>query len=443
MSPEEKYSIDFNQIWPYIPIILLFTLYIIISIGYSTGSTNSYLPWTSVVVVSGAVLLGVSGLFMEHIHKAWVSLWILANKGENELMDALSNDKGNKSRDGDVEEGASETYGKAKRRSRKKKGGGKYDNNNNEIVKDDIFQTSRTLNLMPSAVAFICWLAYGILFKTFPTGDVVPQLIGVIWIIWLVALQSKMIASYEPFRKSITALIYICIIFLPSDSGIATKLPWYTLLAKVTIMYVLFLLLSAETEVLMAISPAMNTSSFRRFSRSVERQLSQSIWVLFVPTIFAVFAVLQIGLLIWRIFRKKPDWDKKTDTVRKRSSKKNTGKKKKHKSKYHHNQNDVMDEYDSSSPQTYYAPAIMPPSSDHGYQEYHPHNHTVQSHQYHHDSGGSGNMSENTHQYHHDAGVSGGGNMSEDPRHYYEETGEYYDGGWEEQGTSSAHFGHS
>jgi len=378
MKGEEKieYSIDFNSVWPYIPIILLFVLYIIISIGYSTGSTNAYLPWASVVVVSGAVLMSVAGLFLEHIHKAWVSLWILANQGEEKLIDALTNENNiHDDSQSDIEQGVYQSANRKRRSAKKKTGDEKgldYSDSgmSGNIKVQNIFQTSRTLNLMPSAAAFISWLAYGILFRKYPTGELIPQLLGVIWIIWLVALQSRMIASFEPFRKALTVVFYIGIIFFPSDAGIATKLPWYTLLVKMTIMYVLFLLLSSETEVILSTSPAIITRKLRIFYRSSERNLTQSVWVLFVPTIFTVFAILQIGFLIWRIFRKQPDWDKKTDAKtislhENRKEKKRKKDKKKKKRRSRHNTS-TEDYYSEDQPQYLtQLPAIMPTQFPH------------------------------------------------------------------------------
>jgi len=289
----ENTKIDFNSVWFYIPILLLYVLYVLSCIGYAVGASDGYMPWTSLVVVSLASMVIVALLFKEHISRWWVYLWVLANKGEQDMMDMMKFVE-NADLMSDVELGSENNLRPSELRELR-----------------SIMNSSSSLDLVPSAIAFIFWLTYGILFADFPVGDVISQLFGVLWIIWLVMLHSELIRRMEPMRKSVTLALYLGMIFFPATAAIPTHIAWYGLLVKMTLFYILFFLISVDGKTAIA----LRRGSHKEFRYSVERKISQSAWVLFAPTAFSVFAVLQIGVLVWWIFKMTEVHGKKTDEV--------------------------------------------------------------------------------------------------------------------------------
>ncbi len=286
---KKQVDIDFQSVFIYIPIVFLYVLLVVFSVGYASGSGNKFLPWTSVIVVSGALLIVATQLFSNVIRQGWIHFWIIAVDPDNAT----------------------------------------------ELQKNPAVVHSGTLDLIPAAQLFIMWLTLGILFRKYPTIEIASQVINALWLLWLAMLQLNGVRAVVPVRKSITIGFYLAMVFVPSENGIASRLAWYALLVKATMTYLLFILLSVEAASVRAIGPKKNNKKRRTrvegYLASTESKVAQSAWVLLAPNIMLFAATLLAVALVWRIFRNSRTLEKKHD--RNGKTRKETKKDKKKKKK--------------------------------------------------------------------------------------------------------------
>jgi len=280
----ENYGIDFNSVWPYIPMVAIYALLVIFTLGYAASvafsgndpSVYAVTPITAINLVSGTVLVLGLYLFLPALRTAWFKFWKFATDDDREY-------------------------------------------NGGKIKPEQI--SSGTLDLLPFVVLFIGWLIYGTFMASYPTFDGGPsQVICAVWLLWLCLLQVDNIRTLEHVRKCFTFLLYVAILFVPTRFGIASLTPWYVLLSKGTISYILFVLLSVEGETIWA-RPKVQRKKNTHYMNSVECRISHTAWILWCPIIFLFAAIPFIIISIYRIYLNTRSIIKKEPSVRKKPGK--------------------------------------------------------------------------------------------------------------------------
>jgi len=275
MPPSDKnnahQTIDFNSVWPYIPIVGLYAVVVIFSLGYAASiavSSSSYdkevSPLTAIMLLSGVSLFMGVGLFLPSIRLAWIRFWMIATSEDSH---------------GDLASLADEHT--------------------------DVEIPSGTLDILPVGFMFIGWLVYGSLLRNYPTfDDWISQTLFGVWLLWLCLVQLDAVRKISHLRKSITFSLYALMLFLPATFGISSRTPWYLLLTKATLTYVLFVLFSVEAATFWMSPVTLKKARTNpllakkhRYMSSVEYRAGQSVWVLLCPVVF-LFAVVPLGVVV-------------------------------------------------------------------------------------------------------------------------------------------------
>lgn len=266
LHAENLQVIDFNSVWPYIPMASMFALAVVFTLGYASTvsisdfdpTSDALPPITALILLCGVTLVVGLYLFLPFIQQAWLQFWLVVS---DELASASKSGPGDK----------------------------------------QLQPSSGTLDLLPFPVAFLVWLAYGSFMGAYPAFDGGPaQVVCAIWLLWLCLLQVRAVRRISAARKCTTFLLYAAMVFVPSVNGITSRTPWFLMLGKTTIMFLLFVLLSVHGETL---TYRKRKRAPELYLKSVEHRLSQSTWVLLCPAVFLFAAAPLVVILIVRIYQ--------------------------------------------------------------------------------------------------------------------------------------------
>lgn len=252
MSMQES-RINFESVWPYIPIAMMFLLLVVYSIGFGLSSDVEGFPYNSVIVLSGFSLLMVIFIFRDTIGIVWLKFWkaaMQANDPENQLFDY------------EIEESSN----------------------------------SGAIDLLPFGVTFVLWLGYGILFEAYPIITTVNKAISGIFIMWIFLTQLEHVRKFNVIRQSISSLVLCAILFFPDNDSLSTKLRWYSISFKTVFSYLLYILASVEGET----SRGLSIQNLE-YMNTVEGRLFHSVWVFFVPFFYVPFGLFFGAISIYRI----------------------------------------------------------------------------------------------------------------------------------------------
>ena len=250
--------INFESVWPYIPIAVMFVLLVVYSIGFGLSSDVEGFPYNSVIVLSGFSLLTVIFIFRGTIGIVWIKFWkaaMQANDPENQLFTDLMDEEG---------------------------GGGRGN--------------SGAIDLLPFGVTFVLWLAYGILFEEYPIISAVNKAISGVFIMWVFLTQLEPVRRFNVVRQSIGSLVLCVILFFPDNDSLPTKLRWYSICFKTIFSYLLYILASVEGET----SRGLSVQNLE-YMNTVEGRLFHSVWVFFVPFFYVPFGLFFGAISIYRI----------------------------------------------------------------------------------------------------------------------------------------------
>lgn len=265
-SGAEEYRLEFQSVWPYIPMATIYAMSVVFTMGYASSvmfsgvdATKQALPpLTALILLSGFVLIIGVHLFLPFIRNAWIRFWMIAS---DEIASAT--------------------------------------NSSSEIQ-----PSSGTLDLLPFSVAFMIWLTYGSVMGAYPTFDYGPaQVVCGIWLLWLCLLQLSVVRGVHHIRKCVTFILYTAMIFVPSSHGVAPLTPWVLLIAKTTIAYILFVMQSVDGETVRYSKRRRSRWAHRAYLNSVECRVSQSAWVLLCPAVFMFAAAPLAAVLGYRIYQ--------------------------------------------------------------------------------------------------------------------------------------------